>query len=219
VHLDNLQVWRDHDGEALRLGEFMHLDSLASPTASSSKDAGVLARTLLDSGGRLVVVAQVIDFDAVEVADTVRFFELLRELTSYGIAIEWRLRASHTDARWRDLWHLFPPTQVVAPAGTVGQTLEFWQREFHYGLCVMRRGPGLIEVRDRRSGRSRCLRFTSARHLEAIDRLEAGVPASSLEPELLAEFEAARVVMVIGDMRLWLPCRFRRSPLSPVAFW
>lgn len=77
----------------------------------------------------------------------------------------------------------------------------------------------MIEVRDRRSGRIRCLRFTSPLHLEAIERLERGAPASSFAPEVLAEFEAARVVMAIGSMRLWLPCRFRRSPLSPVGFW
>ena len=80
----------------------------------------------------------------------------------------------------------------------------------------MRRGPGLIEVRDRRSGRFRCLRFTSPLHLAEIARLERGATASSLAPEVLAEFEAARVVLAVGDMRLWLPCRFRRSPLWPI---
>lgn len=214
MFLDNLQVWRDHDGEALKLGELMRLDSFASST-----DADLLAGKVFDSGGRLVVVDEIIDFDAVDTADASRFIELLRELTSYGIAVEWRLMAGHGDTRWRDLWHLSPPSEVVMPAGAAGQTLEFWQRQFYYGLCFMRRGPGMIEVRDRRSGRMRLLRFTSPLHLEAIQRLEKGAPASSFEPDVLAEFEAARVVMAIGDIRLWLPCRFRRSPLSPVGFW
>ncbi len=214
MHLDNLHVWRDHDGEALQLGEFMRLGSFEPAT-----DAGLFAGNVFDSGGRLVVIDEVIDFDALDTADASRFFELLREFTSYGIAVEWRLRTSHDDTRWRDLWHLFPPSEVVIPAGTAGQAWEFWRRQFFYGLCVMRRGPGMIEVRDRRSGRIRCLRFTSPLHLEAIERLERGAPASSFAPEVLAEFEAARVVMAIGSMRLWLPCRFRRSPLSPVGFW
>jgi hypothetical protein len=214
MHLDNLQVWRDHDGEALQLGEFMRLDSF-EPVA----DAGLFAGKVFDSGGRLVVVDEVIDFDALDAADALHFFELLRELTSYGITVEWRLKTSLDDTRWRDLWHLFPPSEVVIPAGTADQASEFWRRQFYYGLCVMRRGPGMIEVRDRRSGRIRYLRFTSPLHLEAIERLERGASASSFAPKVLAEFEAARVVMAIGSMRLWLPCRFRRSPLSPVGFW
>lgn len=214
MHFKTLEAWRDYDREALRLGELMRLDSFAS-----CPDAGLLAMNLFDSGGRLVVIREALDFDVTETADTVRFFELLRELTSYGIAVEWRLRTSHDDGLWRDLWHLFPPSEVLKPAGVPGQIWEFWQREFYYGLCVMRRGPGMIEVRDRRSGRMRRLDFASARHLEAIQGLEKGALASSVEPEVLAEFEAARLVLAIGEMRLWLPCRLRRSPLAPVGSW
>ena len=214
MRLENLQVWRDHDADARRLGEFMRVGSLAPAT-----DAGLLAGNVFDAGGRLVVVGGVIDFDGLGAADAMRFVELLRELTSYGIAVEWRLRATLGNTRWRDLWHLSPPSEAVLPAGAASPTWEFWRAQFHYGLCVMRRGPGMIEVRDRRSGRLRCLRFTSPLHLAEIERLEKGVTASSLDPEVLAEFEAARVVLAMGDMRLWLPCRSRRSPLSPVAFW
>jgi hypothetical protein len=214
MHFDNLQIWRDHDREALQLGEFMRLGSVAPTT-----DAGLLAGNVFDAGGRLVVVNDIVDFDAPDTADAVRFFELLRELTSYGITVEWRLKTSRSGMRWRDLWHLFPPSEVVIPAGTACETWEFWQRQFYYGLCVMRRGPGMIEVRDRRSGRTRCLRFTSPLHLDAIERLERGTSASSFAPEVLAEFEAAGVVMAVDGMRLWLPCRFRRSPLAPVEFW
>lgn len=214
MHLDHLQVWRDHDAEALRLGEFMRVGSLAPAT-----DAGLLARNVFDSGGRLVVVGGVVDFAALGAAEATRFVELLRELTSYGIAVEWRLRAAPGDARWRDLCHLAPPSAVVPPAGAADRTWEFWRGHFYYGLCLMRRGPGMIEVRDRRAGRLRSLRFASPLHLAEIERLEQGATASSLAPEVLAEFEAARVVLAIGDMRLWLPCRFRRSPLSPVGFW
>lgn len=192
----------------------MRLDSFA-PAA----DAGLFAENMFDAGGRLAVIDEILDFDALDAADASRFLELLRELTSCGMAVDWRLRTSHDDTRWRDLWHLFPPAEVTIPAGTDGQIWEFWRRQFHYGLCVMRKGPGMIEVRDRRSGTLRHVRFTSPLHLEAIERLERGAPAASLEPELLAEFEAARVVMAIGGMRLWLPCRSRRSPLSPIMFW
>lgn len=208
------QVWRDHDGEALQLGAFMRLDSFVT-----AADAGLLAGNVFDAGGRLVVISEIFDLEALAPADAARFLALLRELTSCGIAVEWRLKASHDDPRWRDLWHLFPPAEVTIPAGTDGQVWDFWRRQFCYGLCVMRRGPGMIEVRDRRSGTLRCVRFTSPPHLAAIERLERGTPASSLAPELLAEFEAARVVMAIGSMRLWLPCRTRRSVLSPTVFW
>ena len=214
MRTDNLQVWRDHDGEALRLGEFMRLDPFAAAT-----DAGLLAGELFDSGGRLVVIGEVVEFGVLDTADAAWFLALLRELTSYGFAVDWRLKAGHGDLRWRDLWHLFPPAEILIPEGTARDTWEFWQRQFFYGLCVMRRGPGMIEVRDRRAGRIRCVRFTSPVHLAAIEALEQGAPASSFEPEVLAEFEAARLVLALGDTRLWLPCRSRRSPLSPIGFW
>jgi Family of unknown function (DUF5825) len=214
MHRDSLLVWRDHDEEALRLGESMRLDSVALDT-----DADLLAGSVFDAGGRLVVINEVIDFDDLDPMNSIRFFELLRELTSYGISVSWRMKASRNDTRWRDLWHLFPPSAVEIPGGTAGETWEFWRQQFYYGLCTMRRGPGIIEVRDRRLGRIRRLSFTSPQHLEAIERLERGASASSVAPDVLAEFEDARVVMAIGDLRLWLPCRTRRSPLSPIVFW
>jgi len=214
MRLDNLQVWRDHDGAALQLGDFMRVEPAPSFTEPS-----LLAGNLFGSGGRLVVVDEVVDFDALDTADVSRFLELLRELTSYGIAVGWRLRTRPGDTLWRDLWHLFPPAEILTTVGAADPAGEFWQRQFYYGLCVMRRGPAMIEVRDRRRGRIRCLRFTSPLYLEAIERLESGAPVSSFEPDVLAELEAARVVLAIGDTRLWLPCRFRRSPLSPGRFW
>ena len=214
MHLDRLSIWRDHDAGALQLGEFMRLGPV-----ELALDADLLAKNVLDAGGRLVVVDEVIDLDALEPTDAARFLALLRELTSYGISVEWRLKTGPSDARWRDLCHLFPPSQVLTPAGTATPAWEFWRQQFSYGLCVMRRGPGIVEVRDRRAGKIRCLRFTSPLHLAAIERLERGAQASSFAPEALAELESARVVMAVGRLRLWLPCRLRRSPLSPVVFW
>jgi hypothetical protein len=214
MRVDNLQVWRDHDARALRLGEFMRVGSLA-PAA----DAAALAGNVFDAGGRLVVVGGVVDFDALGADDALGFVALLRELTSYGIAVEWQLKATLGDSRWRDLWHLPPPSEALLPAGAPTATWEFWRAQFYYGLCTMRRGPGMIEVRDRRQGRLRCLRFTSPLHIAEIERLEKGAPAWSFDQEVLAEFEAARLVLARGDLRLWLPCRSRRSPLSPIAFW
>lgn len=214
MRLGNLQVWRDHDRDALQLGEFMRLDSF-----EPAVEAGLLARNVFHSGGRLVIVRQIVDADTLDPVDAVQFFAFLRELTSYGIAVDWRLRTSHGDTRWGDLWHLFPPSEVMTSAGPADRDCEFWREQFFYGLCVMRRGPRVIEVRDRRSGMIRSLRFTSPLHLEAIERLEKGAPSSSVAPEVLAEFDAAGMVLALGSMRLWLPCRFRRSPLSPLQFW
>ena len=214
MRLDNPQVLRDHDGAALQLGEFMRVGSLPP-----SVNVSLLAEDVFAAGGRLVVFNQTVDLDAPDATDTARFFALLRELTSYGILADWRLRAGHGDPRWRDLWHLFPPSEVVIPPGPGGKTWEFWRQQFYYGLCTMRKGPGIVEVRDRRSAGVRYLRFTAPPFLEAVERLEWGAPAASIAPEVLAELEAARVVMAIGDIRLWLPCRFRRSALSPIVFW
>lgn len=214
THRDTLLAWRDYEGEALRLGESMRLGSLPLDAA-----ADLLATHVFDSGGRLVVVNQVIDVDDGDPAETVRFFELLRELTAYGISVGWRLRTSRNDGGWRDLWHLAPPAEVEIPAGAPGPTFEFWRHQFYFGLCVMRRGPGIVEVRDRRAGRIVRRSFTAPDELEAIERLQRGAPASSVAPGALAEFERARLVLSVGEQRLWLPCRTRRSPLAPIVFW
>jgi len=211
--LDNLRVWRDHDDAALRLGPFMRLDSPAP-----SADARLTARDVFASGGRLVVIDENVDFDALTPADAAGFLRLLRELTSCGVAVDWRVNASDGGPRWRDLWHLSPPTEVMTP-GPAAPALEFWQRQFHFGLCVMRAGPGLIEVRDRRPGRLRIHRFSDPAQLAAIERLEQGAPAASVDPQVLGQFETARLLAALGDLRLWLPCRTVRAALSPVGFW
>jgi Family of unknown function (DUF5825) len=213
MHPGNLRVWRDHDDTARRLGPFMRL---GSPPPSA--DARQTARDVFASGGRMVVIGESADFGALDPAGAAGFLRLLRELTSCGVAVDWRVSAGDGGPCWRDLWHLFPPADVSTP-GPPAPALEFWQRQFHFGLCVMRAGPGLIEVRDRRAGRLRIHRFSDPAQLAAIERLEHGAPAASVDPRVLGEFERTRLLAALGDLRLWLPCRAVRAALSPVGFW
>jgi hypothetical protein len=213
MHAEQLRVWRDHDDAARRVGPVMRLDP------SAAADPRLFARDVFGSGGRLVVIDEPIDFGALGADKTTSFLTLLRELTAWGVAVDWRLRITDdTGRKWHDLWHLAPPSQVTAPL-PLDPALEFWQRQFCFGLCVMRQGPGIIEVRDRRAGQLRISRFTDPPQLAAVEHLERGVPATSVDPGVLAGFGAARVVAAEGDLRLWLPCRAVRSTLSPAAFW
>ena len=63
----------------------------ASPCAwarsRSDAEADLLAGSVFDAGGRLVVINEIVDDDDLDPVDAVRFFELLRELTSYGISV------------------------------------------------------------------------------------------------------------------------------------
>lgn len=47
----------------------------------------------------------------------VKALVLVRELTSYGIAVDWRLRLDGDPARWRAYSHLDPPGEVRAGMG------------------------------------------------------------------------------------------------------
>jgi hypothetical protein len=114
---------------------------------------------------------------------------------------------------WRSLRHLHPPAAVLDGPADEDVATE-WRNAFHAAMCGYRRGPGFIEIRDRRSGAFRRLVIRSPRGEEAIAPLLRGVPASALAETVTARYLRADLLHRVGRYVWWTPYRIRRWPLS-----
>jgi hypothetical protein len=141
---------------------------------------------------------------------------LVRELTSFGIVVRWRLRVpAETALPWL-LGHLFPPAEVLgSPHGD--QLAELWRRRFHLGKCFWRQGPGFIEVRDHRSARPARITITDPERLAAVEVMSAGAAAGDVPAPVLDEFAATGLSHQVGRSVWWTPYRIRRWPTPPLA--
>jgi hypothetical protein len=178
-------------------------------------DSRVTAAALFTRGARRVTFDGVIDLIQPDVADTIRALTLIRDLTSFGIVIDWQLRAEPHSDHWRELSHLYPPTRLIQdrPGSAADPSLD-WRRGYYLAKCVTRRGPGLLQIRDRRWGGLRRIGLTKPEFLGAIALLQGGVPVSEVPPQVYADLRAARLIARVGDMAWWLPYQVRRWPSS-----
>lgn len=203
-------AWRDYDPEACALPG-MHLGAvdLAGPVAEECD-------RLWESGARRVRLPGVVDLTDAgtgtpeAAARTVRALSFVRDLTARAVLVEWRLRlAPGPEDHWQVLCHLQPPQGIEGhPAGD--EALRTWREGHYLGKCLWRRGPGFVQIRDRRWGR--LLRFTAdePHFQEAIDRLAYGAPADSVPADALADFREEKLVLAVGDLAWWLPYRVNR---------
>ncbi|MBT8227693.1 MAG: hypothetical protein HKP61_13105 [Dactylosporangium sp.] len=176
------------------------------------------------AGVRRAVLSDFVDLDiegrGADPAEVARRLVLVRELTSYGIAVEWRLRLAGNGAgvglgSWRMLSHLAPPHQLCLPAdnGTAAtRCLAEWQRGFAPGLCCYRRGPGFIQVSDRRSGSPHQRVIDRPTWLAAIGDLAGRGGGRRPDQAIVGELRAAGLVTHVGAVPVWLPYRSHRRP-------
>lgn len=189
-------LWRDYE-ELERPGVFAGTAAVPVPAA----EAG---RAFFEDGVRRVALIDTVDLG--RAAAAVRALVLLRELTGYGIAVDWRLRLDA--GRWRPLSHLYPPGEVI---GAEDVRLE-WRNGYHFFKCAYRRGPGFLQVRDRRSDVLRNITIDGPAHRAAIDDLLEGCPASAVPPPILRDLTTMGLVHLLGGTAWWLPYRARRWP-------
>lgn len=149
--------------------------------------------------------------------DTVRRLVLIRELTSHGIAVDWRLRLPGADAdEWLPYSHLRAPVELLPPPGGEGDPaaqLAAWGKGFYFDRCTYRRGPGFVQVRDRRSGRLNLLTIDDPAYLAVLDQLLDGAAITDVDLGIARDFGEEGLVTKIGDLLVWLPHRLRRWPL------
>lgn len=162
--------------------------------------------------------------DADDAVATVQRLVLVRELTSHGIAVDWRLRLAGDEAeQWRVYSHLSPPAELVLADGCPTdpqEALAQWRRSFYIDKCSYRRGPGFVQVRDRRAGSLNLVVIDDPAYLAVLATLEEGAPLAPLAAEdlrIAREFGAEGLVAKVGDHLVWLPYRLRRWPLPAMS--
>lgn len=204
-----LTLWRDHDDEVLQIPA-LHA---GTRPALGPDDPSTFAADLFHSGVRRVALDQPVDLSgATGPRPLISTMLLLGELTSWGIRIDWDVQLGPDPEIWRSLSHLHPPRRVLDTEQ--GDAIrQDWRRTFYLCKCVYRRGPGFVQVRDRR-GDGALSRFTvyDPAYLDAVRRLAAGCPADDVPAGILDELVTESLAGRAGSMAWWLPYRVRRWP-------
>lgn len=157
-----------------------------------------------------------LDVDGTDAAsrDVVRRLVLVRELTSHGIAVDWRLLLpAGGGADWRVFCHLHPPTGLSTATDGDEDPLEAWRRSYYIDKCTFRRGPGFVQVRDRRASRLNLLTIDDPAYLAVLAQVMDGAPVVEVDLDVARDFAAEGLVVQVGTMLVWLPYRLRRWPL------
>ena len=206
----SISAWRDYDETVTALRDDMFLGRWALTPGTR-----VSADDLFAAGARRVSFHEVVDTDSADTAGAVRALTLIRDLTGCGVVVGWELRTGASQD-WRELSHLYPPASVIAGGGAGhGDPREEWARGYLMTKCAVRRGPGLLQVRDRRFGGLRNITIVRPDYLDAIAALEYGAPAVDVPAGILRELGTQRLVGLAGGMAWWLPYRVRRYPVAP----
>ncbi|MEU1755101.1 DUF5825 family protein [Micromonospora matsumotoense] len=206
---------RDHDPAVLSIpGMTIGPAELREPAADAVARWRADGVRRVDLPGAVDLTVTGADETAV---DTVRRLVLVRELTSHGIAVDWRLRLPGADAdEWLPYSHLRAPVELLPPPGGEGDPaaqLAAWGKGFYFDRCTFRRGPGFVQVRDRRSGRLNLLTIDDPAYLAVLDQLMDGAPITDVDLGIARDFGEEGLVTKIGDLLVWLPHRLRRWPL------
>lgn len=206
-----MTLWRDRDPVAMPLAG-MYAGRVDGPCDPLADVADIAAR-----GVQLAQLADPVDLADADGAAAVAALAVIRELTSYGIAVDWVLRLPvglpDATAAWCPLSHLYPPAAVLGdPAGDA--IAAQWRASFHVAKCGYRRGPGFIEIRDRRTGTFKRLVIRTPPNDQVITSLLHGVPATALADRVTQSYVQAGLLHQVGRFLWWVPYRIRRWPLS-----
>ncbi|MEV4643262.1 DUF5825 family protein [Saccharopolyspora sp. NPDC049357] len=137
-----------------------------------------------------------------------RPLDLLRELAAWGMPVEWTAAAIPLEWKW--FAHLPPPSGTSAE-------VDAWCTAFHPGKCVLRQGPGFIQIRDRRSGVLDCYTIDEPYLQDVVHQLAAGLNPNECDPAAVALLIEHGLVVRVGDLAWWAPARLRRWPVPAMA--
>jgi hypothetical protein len=201
-------AWRDYDPAACELpGMFLGELALPGPLEGESE-------RLWHLGARRVRLPGTVDLtggaDALRAAGTVAALSLVRDLTARAVLVEWDLRTDPADGEgWRALSHLQPPRRIEGPAGA-DEALNAWRRGHYLCKCLWRKGPGFVQIRDRRWGELRRFTADEPEYERAIEQLAYGAPAERVPRAVLDDFRGEQLVLDVGPLAWWLPYRISR---------
>jgi uncharacterized protein DUF5825 len=205
----SISAWRDYDQAAVAFRDGMSMGSW--PLTASS---GVSADDLFAAGARQVAVHEVIELDSADARGVVQALALVRDLTACGVVVDWSLRIGAAARDWRELSHLYPPASVALDGADDAATRDAWASSYVITKLAARRGPGMLQIRDRRWGGLRNVTITSPEYLTAVARLEHGAPAEEIPARILSKLQSTQLVGVVGELAWWLPYRVRRWAVS-----
>jgi hypothetical protein len=170
------------------------------------------ARRIHESGARFVSVEPLVDLSGRPGSEhMIPVLSFVRELTGYGVEVDWRARLASDGPEWWVFSHLFPPSVLEGPRGD--EVLAVWRTRYHVGRCFFRRGPGFLQIRDRRHAGLRRLTVSDGALVSAIDSLLADRGADSMPDQAMSVFEKQRLVVRIGGGVWWAPYRLKRWAL------
>jgi hypothetical protein len=187
-------AWRERDDRAIALVPGLALGSVTCPEPPVAA-----ARALMDRGARRVRLAEPVD---ARLTAAVPALLLVRELTRFGVAVDWDLALDPVAHDWRELSNLYPPRTLRGnPDGPAG--LARWRDDFYPGRFIVRKGPGFIQVRDRRWSTIRLATLGVPGQVDLMLALVAG-PVSVTDPMAAHadELQQSRLVQRTGGV-LW----------------
>lgn len=197
-------MWR-HGAATVRALPDMHLGDRVL-----GADIADEARRIHESGVRFVSIEPTVDLGGrAGTEHVIPMLSFIRDLTSYGVEVDWRAEMTAPDGpEWWVFSHLFPPSVLEGPRGA--EALRIWRARYHIGRCFFRRGPGFLQIRDRRHTGLRRLTVSDDAYVSAIESLAADRGADSVPAAALAVFEKHRLAVRIGSGVWWAPYRLRR---------
>ncbi|WP_198550288.1 DUF5825 family protein [Streptomyces silvensis] len=202
------ELWLDHDPVARRLPG-MHL---GTRTLGAPADAAVTE--LHTAGVRCIRLPEPVRLCADAQGRSAHALMLIREATGRGLAVLWHAVCDDGCVTRRLYHHLYPPERVTgAPEDVVAD----WRATYFPSKCVFRRGPGFVEVRDRRCGTLELITIDEPGHLDRLDALTEGIDAAELPDPVRRDFADAGLIAEHGGRAWWLPMRVRRWPFPSLA--
>ncbi|MER7693849.1 DUF5825 family protein [Streptomyces sp. NPDC097610] len=191
----------------------MRDDLLTPPSATS--DSPLPARQVHDLYARGVRYAELhepVNLSSPTPRD-LHALDFVRVATARGLLVRWQLRAGRRAdpaLTARDLTHLQPPASLdgARPA----ERLTEWRSRFYIGRCVWRRGPGFVQIRDRRDGVLQRFNLLQPAYVQAVTLLEQQ-QVSGVDPDVLAALRAEHLVLDLGGLDWWAPCLIDRWPV------
>jgi hypothetical protein len=190
----------------------MREDPLTAPSTAPYGPIGDQVHDLYRSGVRCTALDEPVSLRSPDPRD-LRALDFVRVATARGQLVRWHLRAGrrvYPRLTTHDLSHLQPPVSLDGPRSA--ERLAQWKSRFYIGRCVWRRGPGFVQIRDRRDGVLQRFDLVQPEYVHAVPLLEKQ-QTDAVDPGVLTSLRAEHLVLDFGGLDWWAPYLIDRWPV------